>query len=138
MRSLQRFMSETFVLPGLVLSLAAFARADEPTTYESAIKPLLAKHCTACHNPKKLDDPDLSGGLALDSYEAVLKGSPQHRVIEPGHADKSELVKRVNESDEDRRMPLLDDPLSEAEGTLLSRWIDAGAPRGEPITIASH
>lgn len=133
MLSLHRMLPGIAAIAPFLLLSAALGGADEPPSYESAIKPLLARHCTACHNPKKLDDPDLSGGLALDSYEAVLKGSTQHRVIEPGHADKSELIKRVNESDEDRRMPLLDDPLSEAERRLLSRWVDAGAPRGEPV-----
>lgn len=124
------------LLAALLLARASLARADEPPTYESTIRPILARRCTACHNPKKLDDPDLSGGLALDSYEAVLKGTQQHHVIEPGHADRSELIKRVNETDEDRRMPLMDDPLSASERTLLGRWIDAGAPRGEPVAAA--
>src|SRR5262249_22824157 len=46
---------------------------------------------------------------------------------------RSELLKRLDDSDEERRMPLYDDPLSTAQRDLIRRWIEAGAPRGEPI-----
>ena len=49
-------------------------RGDEPPTYERDIRPLFAKRCTVCHNRKKLDDPDVSGGLALDSSRRRWRG----------------------------------------------------------------
>ena len=38
--------------------------------YASDVKPFLAKHCTGCHNPKKLE-----GDLALDVLDADMKES---------------------------------------------------------------
>ena len=57
-------------------------------------------------------------------------------MVVPGKADESELVKRLTDLDDDRRMPLSDKPLADPEQKLIRRWIDAGAPRGEPVAVA--
>lgn len=121
------------ILLAALLAPAAIAAADEPPTYERDVGPILAKRCAACHNAKKLDDPDLSGGLALDSFEAATRGTAEHRVIEPGKPDASELYRRLVDPDEDRRMPMLDDPLPEPQTSMIRAWIAAGAPRGMPV-----
>src|SRR5262245_39051436 len=114
--------------PTLFTLLASLlpASGDDPPTYERDVRPLLAKRCAVCHNAKKIDEPDLSGGLALDSYDAALRGTAKHKVIEPGKADASELARRLSDPDEDRRMPLGEGPLPEAQRALIRRWIDAG------------
>ncbi len=114
----------------LATGMAAPVRADESPTFERDIKPLFAKRCTVCHDPKKLDDPDVSGGLALDTYEAALKGTKDRKVIVPGKAAGSELIRRLSATDEDERMPLYEKPLPEPQRELIRRWIDAGVPRG--------
>lgn len=104
--------------------------ADEPPTFERDIKPLFAQRCTVCHSVKKVDNPDVSGGLALDSFEAALVGTKEHKVLVPGNAEASELVRRLVDADEDRRMPLMDKPLTEPQRRLIAQWVAAGAPRG--------
>ena len=123
-----------FLLAAAFCAQASGATADGPPSYERDLKPLFAKRCTVCHNAKKVDDPDVSAGLALDSFDAVLRGSKEHKVVAPGKAAESELYKRVCEDDEDLRMPLLDKPLPDAQRSLIKRWIDAGALRGEAVT----
>ncbi|MBX6311373.1 MAG: hypothetical protein IRY99_00390 [Isosphaeraceae bacterium] len=120
-----------------LLALASSALAEEAPTYERDVRPLLKKHCTVCHNAKKVDDADLSGGLALDTFEAALRGTAEHPVIRPGKAGESELYRRLVDPDEERRMPLSEDPLPEAERDLIRRWIEAGAPRGETVAEAT-
>jgi hypothetical protein len=80
---------------------------------------------------------DISAGLALDSLEGILAGSARDKVIVPGKALKSELVRRLADQDEDRRMPLQEKPLSSSEQALVARWIDAGAPRGAAAATAA-
>src|SRR4051812_15724066 len=120
----------------LLPMLVAPAPADEAPTYERDIKPLLARKCAVCHNARKVDNLDLSGGLALDTFDAVRKGTEEHAVVQPGRARDSELFRRITATDEDLRMPLDDDPLPEDQRERIRRWIDAGAPRGEPVAAS--
>jgi len=110
-------------------------RGDELSspTYERDIRPLFARRCTVCHRGSKRDDLDISGGLALDSYEAVLAGTKREQVVVPGRSAESELARRLGEADLDRRMPLQDEPLPQPQQDLVRRWIDLGAPRGVPV-----
>jgi len=111
--------------------MTTVGRGDESPTYERDIKPLFAKRCTVCHNAKKRADPETSGGLALETYDSVLAGTKDRKVIVPGRSAESELFKRLGDEDEERRMPLLEKPLPEPQRDLVRRWIDAGAPRGQ-------
>src|SRR5262249_29635947 len=72
---------------------------------------------------------DVSGGLALDSYEATLKGS-KRSVLKPGKSDESPLVKLLIINDENRRMPQGAPALPEETVAMVRRWIDAGAKEG--------
>jgi hypothetical protein len=105
-------------------------------TYERDIKPLFARRCTVCHKASKRADLDVSGGLALDSLEAILAGTAREKVVVPGRSGESELVRRLADGDEERRMPLQDKPLPEPQQELVRRWINAGAPRGAAVASA--
>src|SRR2546428_28689 len=83
------------------------------------------KNCTACHNRKNQREPDVSGGLALDSYEAVRNGAKEP-VVHPGKSSASLLIQRVTANDDDKRMPLGATPLAPETIVLLRRWIDTG------------
>jgi WD40 repeat protein len=117
--------------------LAALLGAGDPPSFERDIRPIVARHCTVCHNAKKVDKADVSGGLALDAYEAILRGTEGHPIVRPGKSAESPMYQRLVDPDDDERMPLGEEPLPEAERALIRRWIDAGAPRGEPATAGS-
>jgi hypothetical protein len=110
------------------LSIAS-AVAGEPTYWQD-IRPILRKNCTVCHSTKNLKEPDVSGGLALDSYAAIRKGTKQP-VVELGKSDASVLVQRITTEDGDKRMPLGATPLNPEAVALIRRWIDNGAKEGE-------
>jgi WD40 repeat protein len=107
------------------------AQADEPT-YWHDIRPILRKNCTVCHNAKNLKEFDVSGGLALDTYEGIMKGK-HGRVIHSHHSQDSLLVKMITATDEAKRMPRSAPPLPAETIVLLRRWIDAGAKEGQPV-----
>ena len=131
------------ILAGLLIATAGqgatVLAADPPTpSYERNIKPILARRCVVCHSARNRDDLDLSGGLALDTYDAIMNGTGRRKVVISGRSAGSELVRRLSEPDEDLRMPLQDTPLPQPQRELIGRWIDAGAPRGVPsATTAS-
>jgi hypothetical protein len=103
--------------PGSVLGAP-----ERPVNYSRDIKPILAGHCYACHGP---DEKKRKAHLRLDvRVEAVKK------VIRPGDAAGSRLVRRVSSHDEDEVMPppaSRKEPLTAHEIDLLRRWINRGA-----------
>src|ERR1700683_1572528 len=103
----------------LVVWSALGAQGSEPTYWQD-IRPVFRKYCTVCHSVKNLKELDVSGGLALDTFDAVRKGSAQ-----PVLADKSAaslLVKLIESADEKKRMPLDAGPLPKETVALIRRW----------------
>src|SRR5262249_17333348 len=84
---------------------------------------------TACHSARNLKEVDVSGGLALDTYEAVRKGA-KLPVLVPGKSADSMLIKLVTTDDTEKRMPLGASPLPKETIDLLRRWIDTGGREG--------
>jgi uncharacterized protein with WD repeat len=84
-----------------------------------------------------LKEVDVSGGLALDSYAAVLRGARQP-VIRAGKSGDSVLVKLLLVDDSDKRMPLAATPLDAPTIALIRRWIDSGAREGKKPDDGPH
>ena len=94
---------------------------DADTFFESKVCPVLAGTCVKCHGALKV-----SGGLRLDSRDAMLKGGESGPAVVPGDADKSLLIQAIRHDDESLEMP----PgklLPEAARADLAAWISAGA-----------
>jgi hypothetical protein len=114
---------------GLVAALAAIAgslhaAAVAPVVdYGRDIRPILAENCFYCHGQ---DIGKRKGKLRLDT----LDGQRAKDVVIPGKPDDSELIKRILTTDADDHMPPKDSNrhLTEAQKTLLRRWIVDGAP----------
>lgn len=113
----------------LLLAVALPGRA-ELATYPEMIAPLLERSCAKCHGPAKQ-----KAGLRLDSLEAVLTGSKDGVVVNPGDPEASELIRRVSlpPGDEDLMPSGNHPPLSSAEITALRSWIAAEAPAAAPF-----
>ena len=107
---------------------SSLTTAADPTYWQD-VRPLLRKHCTVCHSEKTLGEPDVSAGLALDSYEAILKGG-KTPVVKKGMGADSMLVTLLRYPKPTRRMPLDADPLDDATVALLKKWVDLGMPEG--------
>ena len=129
-----RSLLAALLAPTLALTLAGSTRADDPTYWQD-IRPLLRKHCTVCHNVRRLAEPEVSAGLALDSLEAIRKGG-QVGVLVPGKAQESLLVRILSDPNPARRMPLDADPLPAEVIAVFRKWVDAGAPEGKPTAEA--
>jgi WD40 repeat protein len=111
------------------MSNACAQAATKEPTYWQDIRPIFRKHCTVCHSSRYLTKPDVSGGLALDTYTVALKGST-HPVITAGKSADSVLVQLITTADIKKRMPLDGDPLPKEAIDLIRRWIDTGAREG--------
>jgi mono/diheme cytochrome c family protein len=102
--------------------MPVLASADGPVDYLRDVKPILAKHCYACHGPDKQ-----RSGLRLDTAASALKGSDAGPVIVPGKAAESKLFKAVSGAADVKTMPPKGDRLTAREIALLRDWIDRGA-----------
>jgi len=129
---------KTILAATLVAMFASSVVAQTPSalTYWQDIRPVFRKHCTVCHSMKNVAELDVSGGLALDTFTATMKGSGGP-VVRPKESADSLLVKLLTTDNVKRRMPLDAPPLPKETIDLVRRWIDAGAPEGkQPDTTA--
>ena len=110
----------------------AAAPDPAPTDYTRDIQPLLATHCYECHGPKKA-----RGRLRLDLKARALGGGETGPAIVPGHPDDSLVIRRVLGLDDEDRMPLDEDPLSDVQIATLRAWIAGGAPWPEDEAAAA-
>src|SRR5215813_5980693 len=93
---MKRRTVETIALVSLVL--AGSDVAADPIRYSRDVRPILAKHCFACHGP---DSAARKAKLRLDVRDvAVAK-----EAIVPGKPEESNLVARVFSADPGELMP---------------------------------
>ncbi len=115
---------ELFLVITATVSLYCGSLPAAPIDYVRDIKPILQKHCYACHGAD-----DQEGELRLDiKSHAFLGGEGYGPSIIPGKAKQSPLIQFINGSDEEMQMPPEgEEPLSEPESATLTKWVDAGA-----------
>ena len=115
--SIVKFSTSLFFLTASTSALHA------GVDFNHQIVPLLRKHCGECHTGDKL-----KGGFSMNDRAALLHGSENGPVVEPGKTEKSLLLEVVTTTDEDLRMPPKGAGLSPAEADLLKQWIAEGLP----------
>ena len=99
--------------------------------FENNIRPILSNNCAGCHGDS------VSGGLKLDSREALLKGGEHGPVLVPGNPDKSLIITAVHQTTA-LKMPK-GGKLTSQEVADLSQWVRQGAvwPASAPGTVFS-
>jgi hypothetical protein len=93
---------------------------EQEQFFEKKVRPLLAKNCYSCHTRTA------SGGLRLDSREAVLKGGKDGVVVVPGHPESSLLISALNYKAAIQMPP--SGQLKVQEVAVVEQWIKDGAP----------
>jgi hypothetical protein len=94
-------------------------------TFTRDVAPILYKNCTGCHRPGEI------GPMSLLTYEDVRPRAKDIRdkvgdgVMPPWHADKA-YSKFAN-----------DRSLTDADKSVLLRWANNGAPKGDPKDMPS-
>jgi Protein of unknown function (DUF1549)/Protein of unknown function (DUF1553)/Concanavalin A-like lectin/glucanases superfamily/Planctomycete cytochrome C len=103
-------------------------RAQDPTSrapisFTREVLPILSNNCFACHGP---DEQQRKTRFHFDTRAGAFA---KRGVIEPGNAAESLLIEMVTHSDPKQRMPPPESghTLTDAQISVLRRWIDAGA-----------
>ena len=108
-----------------LIALATAAPAADKVSYNRDIRPILSKHCTACHGGVKE-----AGGVSFIYRDKALGTgkSGQHPVV-PGNPAGSEMLRRIKSTDPDEVMPKPKHgpPLNASQIALIERWIAEGA-----------
>lgn len=87
------------------------------------VKPILERSCVKCHGTEKQ-----KGSVRFDHRDGALgAGDSGNRAVVPGRADQSELLRRIDATDDSERMPLDTEPLRPEERRILRHWIEEGA-----------
>ncbi len=103
---------------------------QSPDFFELRVRPVLAANCYECHTNLR------SGGLRVDSREALLKGGRTGPAIVPGDPDHSLLIQAVRQTNSTLKMPK-GGQLAPAEIDALAEWVRAGAVWPEAAATAA-
>src|SRR5688572_7581945 len=100
--------------------------ADAPIDFARQIRPILSDKCFFCHGP---DEKHREAELRLDLQTGLFRDVDGVTVVKPGKPEASELWRRVTAEADDERMPPAESgkKLSDAERSLIRRWIEQGA-----------
>ncbi len=93
--------------------------------FEAKIRPMLVKHCYACHSAGAAAKKKLKGGLLLDSREGSRKGGESGPAVIPGNVDDSLLISALRH--ESFEMP----PSGKLPDEIIAhfaKWVEMGAP----------
>ena len=111
----------------LILGGACFAIKThaQDVDFDRQVRPILAANCFACHGP---DEETREADLRLDTSQGATADLGGHAAIQPGDADASALIQRIESDDRDLLMPPPDSghELSDSQRQTLRRWIQQG------------
>lgn len=105
-------------------SAAALGADTSEVDFARDVKPILARHCFACHGPDTAES-----SLDFTDKDSVLSAELDSglRAVVPGKVEESELLRRINSTDEYERMPPEGKPLKPEEIAAITKWVEQGA-----------
>jgi hypothetical protein len=120
-------ISKPFGFSLIVLGFAAlpsFAGAQQTPapTFTKDIAPIFQNKCEACHRPDSIAPMSLVSFEESRPWARSIKARVQARQMPPWHIDKTIGIQEFKN----------DRSLSDAEIETISRWVDGGAPKGDP------
>ncbi len=106
-------------------ALAQEAKKETPKdppkiNYAEHVLPIFREHCMKCHNAN-----DAKGGLALDSFAALMEGGGSGEIVYDGDADGSRLYQLMIHEDTPV-MPPNQDPIAKEKLDVIKNWINGG------------
>lgn len=126
--SLRSIATTTFGV--FLLASLASAQDEHKINFQDDIAPIFEGECNACHNGAQK-----KGGLALDTYAALMEGGGSGAVIVPGEPAKSRLYLLVAH-EETPTMPPNSPKMIDEDLSLIQAWIAEGARESSGSVVA--
>jgi mono/diheme cytochrome c family protein len=101
---------------------AAATKAAEPVTYTKQVAPILQQKCQVCHQPNSIAPISLLTYEDAVKYAQRIRARVSGRLMPPWHIDKTV---GIHEFKNDRS-------LNDEQIETIVKWVDAGAPLGDP------
>ena len=119
---MKRFASLALIVASTSFTFAADAKpTDEPKiNFMDHVLPIFRQHCLKCHNAN-----EAKGGLAIDSYAALMEGGGSGEVVYDGDAASSRLYQLMIH-DDTPIMPPNQDKIPEDQLAVIFKWINGG------------
>ncbi|MCY3843681.1 MAG: cytochrome c, partial [Acidobacteria bacterium] len=113
-------------LGALVATAApALAQAPADVTFARDVAPILQRSCQGCHRTGSMAPMSLVTYQEVRPWARSIREKVANRVMPPWHIDKTVGVREFAN----------DISLSDAEIDAVVRWVDAGAPLGDPADM---
>jgi hypothetical protein len=111
------FLVATFASPR-----PANAAGPEAPTFSKDIAPIFQEKCEACHRPDSIAPMSLRTFEESRPWARSIKARVEARQMPPWHIDKTVGVKEFKN----------DRSLSDDQIATIAKWVDQGAPQGDP------
>jgi len=109
-----------FAVPG-----TALAQDDATPTYSKDIAPIFRAQCEACHRPGYIAPMSLQNYAEVRPWARSIKNRVETRQMPPWHVDQTVGIQDFQN----------DRSLTRDEIDTVVRWVDGGAPRGNPADM---
>jgi len=114
------FSASVFVMAMAAPALAA--DAPKAVTFSKDVAPILQAKCQNCHQPNSIAPMSLITYQETRPWARSIRERVSNRQMPPWHIDKSVGVQKFQN----------DISLSDEQIDMIVRWVDAGAPQGDP------
>ena len=105
-----------------VAAPALAADAPKQVTFSKDVAPILQSKCQDCHQPNSIAPMSLITYQEVRPWARAIRERVSTRQMPPWHIDKSVGIQKFKN----------DMSLSDEQIDTIVRWIDAGAPQGDP------
>jgi hypothetical protein len=106
----------------LAASIASAAPPDQQVTFTKDVAPIFQAKCEACHRPNSIAPMSLMTFEEARPWARSIKTRVASRQMPPWHIDKTVGIQHFEN----------DRSLSDEQIDTIVRWVDAGAPKGDP------
>jgi hypothetical protein len=112
---------------GLLIPAMTYAQGSNEgqVTFTKHVAPILQRSCVNCHRPGSIGPMSLMTYQDARPWARSIKQRVAAREMPPWGLDRHVGVKKIKN----------DPSLSDAEIATISRWVDAGAPMGNPADM---
>jgi hypothetical protein len=101
------------------------ARPQTNLTFTKDVAPILYKSCVRCHRPDEIAPMSLTSYSEVRPWAQAIKTRVTKREMPPWFLDKTIGIQKYKN----------DPSLTDAEIDTISKWVDGGAPMGNPADM---